>query len=128
MGAWEWLWDTIADSLNKSIELPKKYHSKVERLVTDLDLDEKRTIGLNVFKRLFVQEVQDKCGSDNLEPFAWALEIVASQLVLTIEDGSNPLLSAVLKNSPKDVRKELGKMPRAQRPCAVVGVTAAELA
>jgi len=192
--AWEWLWDSIADSLNKSIELPKKYHSKVERLVTDLDLDEKRTIGLNVFKRLFVQvpqtemlfkqnnerlafivrramefslqifarpsdtvdellllglkhimwsipteyfepfliccvqEVQDKCGSDNLEPFAWALEIVASQLVLTIEDGSNPLLSAVLKNSPKDVRKELGKMPRAQRPCAVVGVTAAELA
>jgi len=192
--AYEWLWDTIAEDLNKSIELPKKYHFKVDNLVTDLSLDEKRTIGLNVFKRLFVlnpkteslfkqnnerlafivrramefslqifsspaetvtelialglkhimwqipteyfepflvcclQEVQDKCGSDNLEAFAWALEIVASTLVLTIKDGSNPILTAVLNNNPKAVRRELGNLPRVQRPCAVVGAIAAELA
>jgi len=192
--AWEWLWDTVAENMNKSIELPNQYHRKVDVLVNDLSLDEKRTLGLNVFKRLFkmnpqtefyfkqnnerlafivrsalefsakifnepaktvddltalglkhimwsipteyfepfliccVQEVQEKCGSDNLEPFAWALEIVASVLVLTIEDGSSPLLTAVLKNNPKAVRKELGKLPRAQRPASAVGAIATELA
>jgi len=52
------------------------------------------------------------------------MRIVASIMVHTIEDGSNPLLQAVLRNNAKQVRKELGKIAKGDRAKAAVGALA----
>lgn len=59
-----------------------------------------------------------------LEALQWALETVAACMELTIEEGSNPLLTAVLQNRPKQVRKELGKLPKNRRAGVAVGIAA----
>merc|ERR1740116_552125 len=52
--AWEMLWDTLAGLLGASLELPQKYHRKVESVVDGLSKAEKREVGFGVFQRLFV--------------------------------------------------------------------------
>jgi hypothetical protein len=56
-----------------------------------------------------------------LEGLAWSMETVAAIMVHTIETGSTPLLRAVLANNPKQVRKELGAMPKGKRAKAALG-------
>jgi len=62
-------------------------------------------------------------GADQLvmEGLTWALQTVAAIMVHTIEDGSNPLLRAVLRNNAKETKKELGKLARGDRMQAAVG-------
>lgn len=69
-----------------------------------------------------LEELSIRCEDpDTINGFDWSMRLVQSIMVQAIEDGSNPLLKAVLKNNPKQVRRELAKMPRGQRAAASLG-------
>merc|ERR1711972_467037 len=56
-----------------------------------------------------------------LQGLAWSLETVAAIMVHTIDSNSNPLLTAVLNNKPKQIKKVLGEVPRGKRQGAALG-------
>jgi hemoglobin-like flavoprotein len=56
-----------------------------------------------------------------LEGIAWSMETVAAIMVHTIDTNSNPLISAVLDNKPKQAKKVLGAVPRGKRQGAALG-------
>jgi len=74
------------------------------------------------FVECCMEAARERCtDSIAVEGLHWSMLIVAAVMVNTIEDGSNPLITAVLKNNPKQVRRELSKCPRSQRAGAALG-------
>jgi len=180
--AWVSMWDAVEQILNANRALPAKYEKAVEKFVTTLPDDEKKTFGLNAFNRLFdkVPKAENHFNTSNarlsilaakgldmaaamystptravnetttlglrhimynietsyFEPFVqsmveevrnittdelviegieWALMQIACIMVFTIDEGSNPLLKAVIANSPKMVRAALAGVARKDR-------------
>jgi hemoglobin-like flavoprotein len=185
---WSELWDDVQKRLEPMLPLPNKYKKPVTTFVNGLDDAMVKTIGLEVFVRLFKQapkaegffnqsndrlcfivgrafkygadiyqepekiatdvqalgmrHIMFQIATEYFKPFvevvlsvvadhnndpvllqglAWSLETVAAIMVHTIDTNSNPLLSAVLNNKPKQVRKVLGEVPRGKRQGAALG-------
>mmetsp|Transcript_52673 Transcript_52673/g.83571 ORF Transcript_52673/g.83571 Transcript_52673/m.83571 type:complete len:495 (+) Transcript_52673:108-1592(+) len=69
-----------------------------------------------------LEELSCRCEDPNtIRGFDWSMRLVQSIMVQAIEDGSNPLLKAVIANNPKQVRRELAKFPRGKRAAAALG-------
>mmetsp|Transcript_26539 Transcript_26539/g.42505 ORF Transcript_26539/g.42505 Transcript_26539/m.42505 type:complete len:658 (-) Transcript_26539:191-2164(-) len=69
-----------------------------------------------------ITEIRKWCkDSMAIEGLNWALCVIASVMVQTIEDGATPLLRAVVKNDPKGVKKALSLAPRNQRTEWMIG-------
>jgi len=50
-----------------------------------------------------------------IEGIEWTLSLTATIMINTINEGSNPLLSAVVANDPKMIRKALQPVARSKR-------------
>lgn len=60
-----------------------------------------------------------------LEGFAWSLSVIGTVMVRTIDAGSNPLLSAIMHNDAKKVKRALSSLPRADRAGMALGMAPA---
>lgn len=74
------------------------------------------------FVSAIVSEVQVVCKDPvAVEGVNWALCVIACLMVRTMEQGSTPLLRAVVNNNVKEVKKALNNVGRAARSEAVLG-------
>jgi len=69
------------------------------------------------FVNSIVEEIRSRYpdSHDAIDGIEWALGQIATIMIYTIEEGSNPLLMAVVANSPKKVREALKPLARKDR-------------
>jgi len=51
--AWLWLWESIDVQLKDSLKLPRKYEKPVANWVSELEREERRSISMAIWKRMF---------------------------------------------------------------------------
>lgn len=114
-----------ANTLDLSVEMYKD-PTRTEQVVTSLGL---RHIMYNIEAEYFVPFVesivsefamfaQDPVAVEGVE---WILTQIAGIMIYTFNEGSNPLLRAVINNSAVQVKKALAPLPKKDRAAACVG-------
>lgn len=113
--------------VSRALEMSMEIYQEPTRLANDVTSLGIRHIMWNIpttFFEPFLQAMLDEClfrysthplGVEGLE---WALRIIAGIMVQTIDEGSSPLIEAVVRNRPKAVKKALADYPRRDRAIA----------
>merc|ERR1712224_649504 len=100
--------------------------TRTEQIVTSLGLRHiMYNISLEYFEPFVVAFVEELAGFVK-DPLAlagveWVLTQIAAIMINTVKEGSNPLLRAVINNSPKQVRAALAPVAKKDRAGACLG-------
>mmetsp|Transcript_96384 Transcript_96384/g.171323 ORF Transcript_96384/g.171323 Transcript_96384/m.171323 type:complete len:571 (+) Transcript_96384:19-1731(+) len=119
----------LAFIVEKGLEMSVKIFQDPVRMVDEVTSLGLRHIMFQASAKFFqpfvtavMAEVQVACRDElGIEGLNWALCVIGSIMVRTLEQGSTPILKAVVRSDTKELKRALSKTPRGDRTKAILG-------